>query len=75
MEKLFLNKEKFNKEVETVVRDQKMPYMDAIIHVCEMLDIDVDIVNKYVNKNIKVKLEVEAQDLNYLPSYNKLPGL
>lgn len=75
MEKLFLNKENFSEEVESVVKQYKLPYMDAIIHICEEREIELESAAKHLNKVIKNKLEAEAQELNYLPRQNTLFGL
>lgn len=73
MDDELLNKSRFTKMIEDEVIDKKMSYMDAIIHVCETHDIDLDDVRKYISSNIKDKLEVEAMNLNFLPQTNKLP--
>lgn len=73
MDDELLNKSRFTKMIEDEVIDKKMSYMDAIIHICETHDIDLDDVRKYISSNIKDKLEVEAMNLNFLPQTNKLP--
>ena len=75
MEKLFINKESFSKEVEELVIEKNIGYMDAIVFICEDRNIEIETAARHVNKIIKGKLEVEAQELNYLPSSNRLPGL
>jgi hypothetical protein len=47
--------------------------MDAIIRVCEDVDLDLEDVKKYVAPIIKDKLEAEAMSLNFLPRQNALP--
>tara|TARA_B100000131_G_scaffold321617_1_gene372889 strand:- start:17612 stop:17764 length:153 start_codon:yes stop_codon:yes gene_type:complete len=48
--------------------------MDAILHVCEeVIDLEVEDVNKYIAPAIKEKVEAEAQRLNFLPKVNTLP--
>ena len=72
-EEQFLTKAKFTKLVENVVKEHKSSYMDAIIHVCENVDLDLEDVKKYVAPIIKDKLEAEAMHLNFLPRQNTLP--
>jgi len=47
--------------------------MDAIIFVCEDVDVDLEDVRKFISPTIKDKLEAEAMNLNYLPRQNTLP--
>ncbi len=47
--------------------------MDAIIHVCENVDLDLEDVKKYLAPIIKDKREAEAMTLNFLPRQNTLP--
>lgn len=75
MEKLFLNKESFSREVEEFVHEHDVSYMDAIVAICEDKDIEVESIRKHINPVIKNKLEAEAQELNYLPHGNTLFGL
>jgi len=72
-EEQFLTKARFTKLVESVVKEHKSSYMDAIIHVCQDVDLDLEDVKKYVAPIIKDKLEAEAMSLNFLPRQNTLP--
>jgi hypothetical protein len=47
--------------------------MDAIIHICSDIDVDLEDVRKFISPTIKDKLEAEAMGLNYLPRQNMLP--
>lgn len=59
--------------MENVVKEHRSSYMDAIIHVCKDVDLDLEDVRKYVAPIIKDKLEAEAMTLNFLPRQNTLP--
>jgi hypothetical protein len=72
IEEQFLTKSKFTKLIENVVAESKMPYMDAIIKVCETNDIELEDIRKFISPVIKDKLEAEAMDLNYLPKKNAI---
>tara|TARA_B110000285_G_scaffold220478_1_gene272271 strand:+ start:2064 stop:2330 length:267 start_codon:yes stop_codon:yes gene_type:complete len=63
---VFLTKSKFAKIVEQAVLDLRVPYMDAILEVCDEQGIEPEDVSKFISPIIKAKLEVEAQKLNYL---------
>jgi len=72
---LMLTKNKFSKMVENVVKTSGSSYMDAIIHLCEKNNIEIEDIKKYISPTIKNKLEVEAQNLNFMvePKGNTLP--
>jgi len=72
---LMLTKSKFSKMVENVVKTSGSSYMDAIIHLCEKNNIEIEDIKKYISPTIKNKLEVEAQNLNFMvePKGNTLP--
>ena len=72
IEEQFLTKSKFTKLIENVVAESKMPYMDAIIKVCETNDIELEDIRKFISPVIKDKLEAEAMDLNFLPKKNAI---
>tara|TARA_R110000765_G_scaffold13616_1_gene40700 strand:- start:21 stop:251 length:231 start_codon:yes stop_codon:yes gene_type:complete len=69
----FLTKSKFTKLIEETVKDHRSSYMDAIIHICEIVNIELDDVRRFVSPVIKEKLEAEAMRLNFLPKQNTLP--
>tara|TARA_B100000123_G_scaffold123154_1_gene90990 strand:+ start:357 stop:599 length:243 start_codon:yes stop_codon:yes gene_type:complete len=72
IEEQFLTKSKFTKLIEETVADLKIPYMDAIIKVCETNDIELEDIRKFISPVIKDKLEAEAMDLNFLPKKNSI---
>ena len=72
VEEQFLTKSKFTKLIESTVADMKIPYMDAILHVCNKNDIEPEDVKKFISPVIRDKLEAEAMDLNFLPKKNSI---
>ena len=50
----------------------KIPYIDAILKVCETNNIEPEDVKKFISPVIKDKLEAEAMDLNFLPKKNSI---
>jgi len=70
---LMLTKQKFTRMIEDTVRDTRLSYIDAIVHICEKNQLEVEDVKKYISDPIKEKLEAEARRLNFLPRGNELP--
>jgi len=66
LEEKFLCSSRFAQDIERIVINDKMSYIDAIIHYCEMNSIDVESVPKLVSKPLKEKLKWEAMELNFL---------
>ena len=71
----FLCSAQFAQDIEAIVKDDNLGYIDAIVHYCEQNDIDVESVPKLISKPLKEKLKWEATELNYLKrtSRAKLP--
>ena len=64
---------KFSNIIENVVIEKRIPYMDAVCWWCEKNEMEIEVAAKLLNTVIKGKLEVEAQDLNYLVKGARLP--
>jgi len=76
LESKFFCPSRFAQEIETLVlNDEKMSYIDAIIHFCEKNSIDLESVPKLISKPLKEKIKYEAMELNFLKrsSRAKLP--
>ena len=58
--------------VENKVLDTKQSYMDAVVDLCEKLDIDPIDVKKFISPVIQGKIEAEAMMLNLIPRQNTL---
>lgn len=72
VEQQFLTKSKFTKLIESTVIELRIPYMEAILHVCDKHNIEPEDVKKFISPIIKDKVEAEAMHLNYLPRKNTL---
>ena len=68
-----LTKNKLTKMIEETVMKKRLSYIDAIVHICEENNIEIEDVKKYISPPIKSRLEAEATKLNYLPRGNELP--
>jgi uncharacterized protein YdhG (YjbR/CyaY superfamily) len=67
LESKFFCTARFAQEIETLVHsEEKMSYIDAIIHFCEKNNIDVESVSKLISKPLKEKIKYEAMELNFL---------
>ena len=72
IEDKFLTKSKFTKLIEKTVGELNIPYMEAVLEVCNKNDIEPEDVRKFISPIIKNKIEAEAMQLNYLPRLNTL---
>jgi hypothetical protein len=71
----FLTPSKFALEIEKIVVDEKLNYIDSICYYCEMNSIEVESVAKLISKPLKEKLKWDATRLNFMKktSRAKLP--
>ena len=58
--------------VEEMVASTTLSYIESIVELCELENIDPEDVKKYLSDSIKEHVEVEARGLNYLPKVNTL---
>lgn len=73
---LMLTKNVFSKMIEETVITKKLSYIDAVVHLCEKNNIEIEDTKKYISNVIKNKIEAEAQKLNFIPTKpkgNELP--
>tara|TARA_B100001175_G_C19457134_1_gene614449 strand:+ start:449 stop:703 length:255 start_codon:yes stop_codon:yes gene_type:complete len=64
--KKFMNPAKFAVEIEKIVKNQKVNYIDAIVLFCEENSIEIDSINKLISKPLKEKIKCDAQQLNFM---------
>ena len=72
IEENFLTKSKFTKLVESTVTELKIPYTEAVLHLCEKNDMEPEDMKKFISPIIRDKIEAEAMRLNFLPKQNTL---
>lgn len=65
----------FSINIENLVEEKDIPYMDAILMHCEESGLEVEVAAKLISSALKIKLQMEAEDLHFLPKSNttKLP--
>jgi len=61
-----MNSKEFSLKIESIVKEKRITYMDAIIWYCDTNDLDVGTVNSMVNKSLKEKIKDEAMNLRML---------
>jgi hypothetical protein len=61
-----MNSKEFSIEIEKMVKEKRISYMDAVLHYCETNDIDPGTVSSLISKSLKEKIQVEAIDLRLL---------
>ena len=67
----FLTPSRFALEIEKIVAEEKINYIDAIVHYCELNELDVESVTKLVSKPLKEKLKWDATRLNFMKATSK----
>jgi len=71
----FVSKDKFAEDIEAIVLQTNMSYIEAIVEYCEEKGIEVESASKLISKPLKEKIRYEATELNFLKktSRGKLP--
>ena len=72
---MLLNSKKFGLIIEDIVKKKRVSYMEAVLKYCEENEIDTGSVSSLINKSLKEKIQIEAENLNLLEKSNtsKLP--
>mgnify|MGYP003336944741 CR=1 FL=1 len=62
-------------EIEKLVIEKRVNYIDAVILFCEQRGMEVETAATLIKGSAKMKAKVQndAEDLNYLPKTRKLP--
>lgn len=64
----------FVEDIEKLHIDNSIDYIDAIVMWSEMNNVDIEILANYIKKDymLRSKIQVEAENLNYLKKGNRL---
>ena len=75
IESKFLTPQKFAMEIEKIVANDELNYIDAILHFCETNNLEVESITKLISKPLKERLKWDATRLNFMKrtSRAKLP--
>lgn len=70
-----INGEKFYKEIDTLVKNHNISYIDAVVHYCTKNEIEIEVAASMIKSNGRIKSHVqhEGEELNYLPKSARLP--
>ena len=71
IEDKFLTPSKFALEIEKIVVDENMNYIDAICYYCEINNLEIESVSKLVSKPLKERLKYDAINLNFMKKTSK----
>ncbi len=75
IESKFLTPQKFAMEIEKIVANDELNYIDAILHYCETNNLEIESITKLISKPLKERLKWDATRLNFMKrtSRAKLP--
>ena len=73
MELSFLTPTKFSTLIEEMVQEKKLTYMDACLEYCKEKNVEPESLGRLVNKSLKQKIQVEAENLNFFKKTSTLP--
>ena len=70
-----MNSKEFSLKIESIVKEKRISYMDAVVLYCEENDIDTSTVSPLISKSLKEKIKLEAVNLRMLkePKSGVLP--
>ena len=71
IESQFLTPQKFAIEIEKIVAEEGLNYIDAIVQYCENNNIEVESVTKLISKPLKERLKWAATRLNFMKATSK----
>jgi len=64
---------KFSLLIEEMVQTKNISYMDACLEYCKEKELEPNSIARLVNKSLKQKIQMEAEQLHFLPKTNSLP--
>ena len=74
-ERCEMNSKEFSLKIESIVKEKRCSYMDAVILYCDELEIDPGTVSNLITKSLKEKIKLEATNKRMLkyPKSGQLP--
>ena len=75
IESKFLTPQKFAIEIEKIVANDELNYIDAILHYFEINNLELESITKLISKPLKERLKWDATRLNFMKATSraKLP--
>ena len=59
--------------IETRASKKRISHMEAVLDYCAEKEIEPEQITHLINRNLKEKIKMNAQDLNFLPKTATLP--
>lgn len=69
---MFATANEFSLYIESVVREKRMSYLDAVLDYCKENYLEPEDVSSLINKPLKDKIEMDFRELNFLPKQAQL---
>jgi len=65
----------FPTEIEKLVREKEIEYMEAVILWCERNNLELEFAAEMIRRNtaLKAKIQIEAENLNFMKKSARLP--
>ena len=58
---MLMNSKKFGLIIEGIVKEKRIPYMDAVLQYCDDNDIDTTTIGPLINKSLKEKIKLRQK--------------
>ena len=71
LQEKFMSQAKFSSDLEEIVRENELTYIESIVQYCDENTIEIDTISKLLSKPLKERLRCEAMNLNYLKKTSK----
>ena len=71
IESKFLTPQKFAIEIEKIVAEEDLNYIDAILHYCDKNGLEIESITKLISKPLKERLKWDATRLNFMKATSK----
>ena len=71
IESKFLTPQKFAIEIEKIVAQEDLNYIDAILHYCDVNGLEIESITKLISKPLKERLKWDATRLNFMKATSK----
>ena len=68
-----MNSKEFSQKIESLSKQKRCSYMDAILDFCKEKELDPGTVGSLISKSLKEKIKAEAIDLKLLKGSASMP--
>ena len=68
-----MNSKEFSQKIESLSKQKRCSYMDAILYFCKEKELDPGTVGSLISKSLKEKIKAEAIDLKLLKGSASMP--